>query len=206
MSKKHLFIHRLCKLIGFHHYYENRYGIKGHNKAKFQLQGKYADFLINPEDVYLGFDALKDEYTLLDVKMTDSPHYNLMKTIFQGEDIQGCDYIEREKKGTLDGRYELVPTDHVRIFSESLEKIRSDKYNPAIVYRVDGKTYAFDGKHRLALCLLLNKKCKCICMDLSELQKDINTKTLLLEMEKRNKELYSKNIELLKKIYNYNSN
>lgn len=200
MSKKHLIIHKFCKLIGLRHYYENHYGIKGHNKVKFQLQGEYDEFLINPEDVYLGFDALKDEYTLLDVKMTDSPHYHLMKTIFRGGNINESDYVEREKKGALDGRYELVPADHVRLFFESLEKIKNDNYSPAIVYRVDGRTYAFDGKHRLALCLLLNKKCKCICMDLSELRKDVNTRTLLSEMEKRNGELYTKNVKFLKNI------
>lgn len=203
MSKKHLFIHRLCKLLGYRHYYESCYGIKGHNKAPFRLQGEYDEILINPEDVYLGFDALKDECTLLGVKMTDSPHYHLMETILKGENISESDYVKREKKGTLDGRYELVPTDHVRIFHETLKKIESNEYNPAIVYKLDGRTYAFDGKHRLAICLLLHKKCKCIFMDLSELREDVNTKTLLFEMEKRKKELYTKNIEFLKRIYNY---
>jgi len=203
MLNKHLFIHRLCKLIGYRHYYENCYGIKGHNKAIFQLQSKYDEVLINPEDVYLGFDALKDEYTLLGVKMIDSPHYHLMKTIYSGENINGIDYVEREKKGTLDGRYELVPVDHIKLFSESLEKIKNDEYDPAIVYRVDGQIYAFDGKHRLALCLLLHKKCRCICMDLSELRADVNTNKLLCEMEKTKKNLYTKNIEFIKRICNH---
>ena len=203
MLNKHLLIHRLCKLFGFRHYYENSYGIKGHNKAAFKLQGRYDEILINPEDVYLGFDALNDEYTLLDIKMIDSPHYYLMKTIYSGGNINESDYVNREKIGTLDGRYGLVPVDHVNLFFKSLEMINKNEYDPAIVYQVDGRMYVFDGKHRLALCLLLHQKCKCICMDLSELRDDDNTKKILGEMKKRKKHSYTKNIEFLEKIFNH---
>lgn len=195
---KHLIIHRICKVLHIHHYYENKYGIKEHNKILFKGKETSQEKLIDPHLVYLGFDGLKDPYTLLGRLISESPHFDLMEKLENGNDISDSEYVKRELAGYLDGRHEIALPDHVNMYQKNKENIISNSYNPALIYAVDGKWYAFDGKHRLALCCLLEIPCKCKIIDKKELLQDEHTRRLYIEMKKRNG--YTKNINFLKKI------
>lgn len=124
------------------------------------------ELILEPDRLYLGPDFLKDAYTLLDVKITDSPHYRYMESLNCNGDIRETDYIKRRKNGTLDWR------DCKPINSSFIEKakqkfiihkreIEDNKYNPILVYEIRNRYYIFDGKHRASLCALLNKTIKC---------------------------------------------
>lgn len=197
----HSLIHRCCKIIGMHHYYENKYGIKEHNKQNFEYPREYDIKLVNPKEVYLGFDGLNDKYTLVGTPIEMSPHTELMRLIHDNKDIANSEYVIREKEGYLDGRYGISIPDHISKFHKAKNELMNGIYQPPIIYQINDKVYVFDGKHRLALCYILGLECKCICIDTECLRKDIHTQRLYNEMKKRNN--YKKNIELLDKIWIY---
>lgn len=196
---KYLLLHRICKLLRFSFYYENSYGIKEFNKHAFKLKNKYStEIYMKPDNILLGFDGLKDSYTLLGTPICHSPHYQLLKLLNENKKIDKCDYVKRENNGTLDGRNKLFVNNHEQKFEEMKRKVKDENYNPVLIYMVDNNYYVFDGKHRLAMCSLYGMECKCVCIDLIELIEDIHTRRLYEKM-KRKKE-YSKNIEFLNKI------
>ena len=196
---KQLLLHRICKLFHIHHYYENEYGIKEHNKVAFEMKGTSIERVINPNTVYLGFDGLKDVYSLIGIPINKSPHYELMKLLENDKDICNSEYVQREKLGCLDGRYEIKPSNHVMTYKNAKQTIINKSYAPAIIYAINGKYYAFDGKHRLALCCLLGVPCKCKIIDYKILANDAHTQRLYQEMKKRDG--YSKNLHLLEYIF-----
>ena len=196
---KQLLLHRICKLFHIHHYYENEYGIKEHNKEVFEMKENPVEQVIDPNTVYLGFDGLKDLYSLVGIPINKSPHYELMKLLENDKEICNSEYVQREKLGCLDGRYEIKPSNHAMKYKKAKQSIVSKSYAPAIIYAIDGKYYAFDGKHRLALCCLLGISCKCVIMDCRVLANDVHTQRLHQEMKKRDG--YSKNLQLLEHIF-----
>lgn len=195
---KNLVFHRICKLLGIHYYYENRYGIKVFNKESMEFHFEMVPVELNPQKVCLGFDGLRNPYSLCGTYIPNSPHFDMMKKISLCEDIHDCEYVKREKIGTLDGRYGIIPSDHYSIFQKAKQRIEDGVYTPAIVYQVKNQFYAFDGKHRLALCCLLDRNCKCFCISLDEFQND--SYTLQLYKKMRGKKDYSKNLALLENI------
>jgi len=124
---------------------------------------------MNPAQLLLGPDFLKDKYTLLGTSLADSPHYSLVKTIAEGGRIEDTDYFLRFKSATLDWRLwqfsRCNSSRFIKSFEKSKSEILDDKYAPVIVYRVRDKKYVFDGKHRAAMCLLYGYQVKCIEVD-----------------------------------------
>lgn len=198
---RYLMMHRICKILGIEFYYENQYGIKEFNKHLFKLKKSYdKEEYIRPNDILLGFDGLKDKYTLIGVPIEKSPHFELLKLLKENKTIDKCNYVYREKNGILDGRNKLKIDNHKQIFEAMKKKVQDENYEAVYVYKIDNDYYAFDGKHRLAMCALYEINCKCICFDLSELINDTHTRKLYKQMLK--KKDYNKNISVLNKIFN----
>ena len=119
-----------------------------------------------PADIImLGPDYLKDQYTLLGCPISDSPHFYLMRTINEKGNLAETDYMKRISKGTLDWRFATpIPKNFNSYYKEyhnSLEEIQRGDYRPVVVYYLNGKCYVYDGKHRAALCALLNIPVHC---------------------------------------------
>ena len=172
MNNAIFYLHRVEEEIMkyFHciRFYHTRYGLKNVG-ASFLLGGEKStdskeEVLL--ENLYLGPDYLKDEYTLLGCPISESPHYEFIKTIQEGSNINDTDYIRRYLKGCLDWRRgNIMPRnkDYFKNkFAHSLEQIKNNDYTPVVVYRQNGKYYVYDGKHRAAFCSLLGVPVRCV--------------------------------------------
>ena len=196
----YIFLHKFFKLIGFCFYFNNGYGIKCFNKKNInttQLKGKIK--IIDYKYLYLGFDALDDRYTLIDVNIAMSPHFKLMKDIKFNNDINKSEYIYREKKGYLDGRFERIITrkdiaQHINIFEKNLNFIVQEKYTPVVVYELNKKYYILDGKHRASMCSLVGKKVICKVINKDTLKRDKYIQGIYKMMTKNDKK-YTKNLQ-----------
>lgn len=150
-------------------------------KTKYGLKNVGASYLLNPKIIssesivelssdllYLGPDFLKNRYTLLDCHISQSPHYDLIKTISEGGNLASTDYIKRFVSGKLDWRRGYKqPRDYnffMEKFAKSTNEIEHDDYKPVLVYKLGGKYYIYDGKHRAALCALLGLPVKCLLL------------------------------------------
>lgn len=161
-------IEEFCKKNRIIHLYYSAVGLKNINMGYVADLGKIDasnKVLINAEELFLGPDFLKDKYTLLGTRITESPHYEFMKTLKQNEDFRKTEYIIRWENGTLDWRrampMEIYQNEWKLKFRERLKEIQNDSYKPIKIYKVGGKKYIYDGKHRAAVCALLNKKIQC---------------------------------------------
>lgn len=169
----HLLIFRFYKLRGVTRVAERRQGVKLYNKCETDLFpeifGKKE--LVSPDEVCLSFDGMKDEFTLLDTPIPESPHYEMIKRIESGRSITDCEYIRRENSGTLDGRYPVQVSEnaHINACKKSFESVKSDDYTLPVLYRLNEKLYVYDGKHRLAVAAALNKKIYCYVIDAKQI-------------------------------------
>lgn len=123
---------------------------------------------IDPTNILLSIDYLKDTYTLLGCRVQDSPHYKLMETLDKKEDIQKTEYMLRFRNGTLDARY----PHHVKDFSffydkynTMKKKLEENAVDPIVVFKVGDDYYIKDGKHRAALCAYFKKPIMCKVFD-----------------------------------------
>ena len=185
----HLFRHRFYKLCGITRVKTNRYGVKLYNKVGSDLFPELFSRReeIAPEEVFLGFDGLKDEYTLLDVPMAQSPHFDMIDKIAKGEDISSCDYMLREYRGTLDGRFgaDVLPKSHVNACRKAEEKLAAGETEPPVLYRLNGRLYVYDGKHRLALALQKKMKIECFVIDAAHIAKQSYVAMMFKKMKNR---------------------
>lgn len=154
-----------CNLIVF---FKNKAGLKniGANRLLQKMDYKVEDTKeIRPELLYLGPDFLKDKYTLLDCPVSTSPHFGLMKALNEKAVLRTTDYFRRFNKGTLDWRRsQVMPRSYNKFhnkYVKSQKEINDNKYNPVLVYYQNGRYYIYDGKHRAALCALMNKPVLC---------------------------------------------
>jgi len=206
------FFYIFFKLMRMTKYFENEYGIKCLNKKKFdynKLEKYKHEIFLDSSQLYLGFDSLNDTYTLIDSPISQSPHFDLMKTIsnISGNNIcEVCnsDYYYREICGMLDGRLPLKPGKkilncHLSKYNEMIKLIENDDYRPVYIYKMNKKNYIFDGKHRAALCSYFGKKVKCIEISNDVFTDDEYTWAVYNCMTKNEKN-FSKNIEHLKKL------
>lgn len=131
-----------------------------------------SDFLVYPflEDRYLGkldpscldlgIDGLKDEHTLIDTALKDSPHYALMEALERDDDLADTNpYLLCSRLGTLDFRWphEITPA-FLATLRERFERhcglVEAGEPLKVKVIRVLDRMYIADGKHRAALALL----------------------------------------------------
>ena len=155
---------------------------------------------ISPDELFLGYDYLKDDFTLLDTPVKKSPHYDMMKKLYAGEDISDCDYINRWISGTLDWRRGFKRPKKfdffIQRFNLSKECIEKNEIKPVMVYKLGEKYYMYDGKHRAAMCAYNKIPVPCIVVDTKHMFSGIWE-----EMFKKilNKKGYKKHTEFYKK-------
>lgn len=158
----------LLKKNHFIQFYQNSYGLKNVSAAVL-LNGRFYEPLeidLKPvNSLYLGPDYLKDEYTLLNTPIIDSPHFYFVKAINEGLDLFDTDYIQRYMKGTLDWRRGKRKPQNIGHFKEdcaqSKIKIENDNYEPVLAYFQNNHYYIYDGKHRAAMCAYMGKPVLC---------------------------------------------
>lgn len=146
----------------------NKYGIKNLNMGcltnyDFALSGEIVE--LNPGSLFLGPDFLKDEFTLLDCRLLDSPHYIFVEAVNQRDELTKTEYYERYIKGTLDWRHCQLKAKSMERYFDKNEKAKIDiikeDYKPVVVYYWKDRWYIFDGKHRAALCAFMGRTVRC---------------------------------------------
>ena len=195
---------KIAATLGFTAIKETKFGIKSINciLKNYNLQCSNIIY-VDAEKLYLGFDALKDTYSLCGVNILNSPHYELMKTIEAGDDVSMSDYCKRCEKGALDGRsaihmnrYEIERLKE--FYKQRKTSILENSIGPAQVYKINGQYYLADGKHRAALAASLGLKIRCVEIS-SDFLKDSYRMWIYRKMIEK-KELYKLNILLIDKI------
>lgn len=191
---------KLMSFLRYSCFYENKYGIKDFASQSFKLSdhNKVAIVELNPADVYLSFDGLKNQYTLIDKPISESPHVELIRLINMGEDISACDYVKRETNGFLDHRDKEFISE--KIINYHLEKNKMcDISRQPIVYKLDNKYYVLDGKHRFASAFLSGEesvKCKEVsCKEIAEWKYLCKLYSIV-----KNKKVYSKQLDHIEKL------
>ena len=188
-------INKAAQIVGKPIFFSTIYGIKAYAKPRFiltnEIETQTIDVLLC--DIHLGFDALKDEYTHVDMLLADSPHIGLVHAINSGADISQTAYFKEEIEGRLDGRYEQFYT--MSLINSHIAASKKKKIDPPIVYRIGNSFFILDGKHRLATALMENMT-KVRCVEISPLvvAQHSYTKNVLIKMRKHPKQ-YSKNIK-----------
>lgn len=160
------FLEKVCKYFNILIVIPTKVGVKTLNAASFRSdQGQEESgecYYSKGFDLFLGPDFLKDEYTLLDCPLSESPHLGFVKCLSYGKSPKSTDYIKRFYAGTLDGRVGHRTISNFSVFVEKnkshREEILAGKVAPVKVYEWKGRKYIQDGKHRAALCVLLNKE------------------------------------------------
>lgn len=161
---------KLCSRFNVYAFIKTRTGIKNINIDSLYddntLEPLSDDIItIPPSNLFLSVDYLRDNYTLLDCCILDSPHYEFINAINTGKNIKRTDYYKRFIKGALDGRH-CQRTRDVSYFFDKNEKIKHsiecEEYKPVIVYSWKNRYYICDGKHRASLCAFMNKDVKCM--------------------------------------------
>lgn len=204
ISLKYKLREKIARIFCYTRLFETKTGIKIINAHMRNEELIHSDiFYLNGENLYLGFDALKDNYTLCGSAITESPHLELMKLLDKGEKIENSEYCIRYKKGALDGRYPVIINDKEiqrfhDYFSRRKYEIENDIVLPVQVYKVSGIYYLADGKHRAALSYLINRRIKCIEIS-NDFLKD-STRLWIYERMKKSNSCYKKNIELFNKM------
>jgi hypothetical protein len=145
-----------------------RVGYKSFNRlGPHRLQTAFeagTDRDIAPDTLRLGFDGLKDPYTLLGRRLADSPHIELMRTLEDGGDPRRTEYAERLTGGTLSqGLPVRFDEAYVRErFRASDAEIAGGSVQTVKTITVSGSRYILDGKHRAAISLLRGARVHCV--------------------------------------------
>lgn len=198
-----VFQRKVAKVLGVTFVYKSRKGIKAVNPIMQNSEHQILKRMkLQPKDLFLGVDFLKDQYTLCGVNIEQSPHYDFMKALNNGTDISNTDYYKRYSDGTLDSRIPTYINAIIRdifrkMFKKRKKEIEQDNLEPVTVYELDGKYYIADGKHRAALCALFKKEVPCVVISRDYL---IDSYRLwMLKKMKKNEKYYKKNIEIYNK-------
>lgn len=121
--------------------------------------------IIAPSDLYLGPDFLTDEFTLLGCSIVNSPHCEFVRSYVEGKNVLDTEYAQRWEAGTLDWRRPMPVSVSLDEWKKTaalrIKEITDDKYDTVKVYYHDGKYYVYDGKHRAALCAVMEKNVLC---------------------------------------------
>jgi hypothetical protein len=194
-------INHLCKQLDISILYQSQVGIKCFNQLVSSDMFDYFTVgeiqLLPPEFLFLGFDGLKDSQTLINTKVLDSPHFELVQMLKLGKNVANADYLRRTSRGTLDMRGpRRVSRRHIHFiknqYEEKIRAIQSGNYKPVKIIQVAGQYFIEDGKHTAACCALLGIEAK--CARVSTVIYDSFFIWLYKKMLK-NRKNYSKNIE-----------
>lgn len=173
------FFQKTCRRLDISALYRTETGIKCHNQLLASAHFKHFEtgpvFSLPPSELRIGFDGLKDPLSLLGVALPDSPHYQLAALLEAGADISRSEYVQRVARGTLDFRPAKKITgtrleNFRRHHATATAAIRAGQHPPVAVITGAGRHYVADGKHRAALCALLQAPVRCV--DVSPLVHD----------------------------------
>lgn len=169
-----LLAHRLCKCLNVQLFYENQYGIKVLNRKNEKAPTVEQKLIIDPSLALFFADGLKDQYTLTNKTIINSPHFFFIKGILENDFSLCADYCERESHGMLDGRFPLKlnkTTAEMHINSTLLNKklLKKGSYARPKVTFFDGRYYAIDGKHRLSMAAYLGMNIECDIVSVSDI-------------------------------------
>lgn len=187
-------------------FFVNTKGVKCINqKIKSQQFDKYPIIeskQINPKNLFIGFDGLKDQYSLAGVPIDKSPHLDLIKVMLSDGNYEKTDYYDRLRLGYLDMRFNQKFKSEIyeRVLFERKDKIEKEEYQAVKVVMIEGQYYIIDGKHTAALCCAMEKKVNCIEI-MNPLHDPFYVK--VYEIMKKRASQFEKNISLLKKVYQY---
>jgi hypothetical protein len=193
-------INKMMKCQNVSVLYSTPKGVKYYNGLMKSMKLPHTEvFWCDTKQLHLGFDALKDEYTLVGKNVIESPHYGLMEALDKKTDIAQTDYCSRYRNGTLDSREGINITKKLLsemkvMFEKRKNEIEKNNYVPIQVYRIQGMYYIADGKHRAALCAYLGKQVKCVEIS-NEYLRDSFRQWIYQKMLKNSSE-YSHNIRM----------
>ncbi len=198
-----------CRRFELSLLYENKYGVKCFNQL---INSDFFDFFKSKnvfelpcDQLYIAFDRLKDQYTLLNTCILDSPHFDLVNCLTNNGDLRYCSYVEKVQKGILDFRSSQRISNRYLInlnkkFAQKKTAIFNNNYAPVKVVKVLDKYYIADGKHNAATCAMLDLSVKCV--DCSPLIFDSFFWWIYKKMLKNKKE-YKIHIKYFKSILEY---
>lgn len=160
-------VEKLCSVFHIIKVFETSKGLKNINMRSVSNLGKTGtsvDLELDCNELFLGPDFLKDDYTLLGCPVSLSPHRFFMEAFLHNTDLYETEYVKRTINGTIDWRRPQKVKDlsyWKGRFKKVYPCVDNDSYSPVVVYLRKGKYYIYDGKHRAALCAMLGRKVKC---------------------------------------------
>ena len=201
----YIIANRLCKMMGVNMLFSSLKGIKCLNQPLssdlFDSFEVIVNKTIRPNELFIAFDGLKDEYTLLNTQIDKSPHADLMKAFVNNDNISNTTYIKRSKKGTLDLRYNQIIDERKmkNNFDQKMKVVSNNSYDPVKVSIIGNTTYIIDGKHTAALCSVKNQSVRCVVVNNPFLDSFYFNVFLKIKKKRRG---FKKGIEFLEKVYN----
>ena len=161
----------IFKSFSISHIYFNNVGLKVFNAPIKRIEiEKYTSFNLNlpaKQEVFLLPDFLYDENTLLKKEISESPHYQLMTSLLNKEELSKNSYVQRAKQGTIDMRpaTNFKTTFYKELFSKRMMEIEQNQIKPILLMKLHNSYFILDGKHRVALLKLLDKSYPAICLE-----------------------------------------
>jgi hypothetical protein len=145
-------------------------GVKLYNPVPFRrpnsIKNDWAIISINPQDLFIGPDFLMDSYTLFNTSIVDSPYCSFIQGLLDGKNMLYSEYMNRLVDGKLDERPITMRPRSLAGYMVKCEEryamVSNGDYDPVQVYRAGGHYYIRDGKHRAAMCSILNVPVKCV--------------------------------------------
>lgn len=163
-------VDRVAQRAGVAAVYHTSVGVKQINQLfKSGMYDAYTTgrrVAVDPAKLRLGFDALRDEYTLLETTIDASPHLALVRSLLEPGREPAWSYIDRVRRGTLDWR----PPQRVspgllayirRLFAARLEQVDCGEPTVVRVAWVDHEPYIVDGCHRAAVAFMRGREVLC---------------------------------------------
>jgi hypothetical protein len=170
---------RLAQRAGVAAVYHTPVGVKQTNQlfkgAMIEAYATGEEQALDPGRLRLGFDALRDEHTLLETTIDASPHLALARSMLEPDGRLAECYVARARRGTLDWRPPLRLSDGFvaymrRGFAAALEQVDRGEQAVVLVAWVEDEPYIVDGRHRAAVACLRSREV--VCRDVSRVYGD----------------------------------
>lgn len=188
-------------------------GMTSHQLPAFILQtdvysekyGKLENWLINP-------DFLTDTYSLTGLPISQSPHYKLIAALATHQDLNKTEYAFRMQRGLLDLRKgERLQIDFIRNrFKAQLLQFQEGQSfcvkGFSIIQNGERRLIIADGKHTVAMATYFGFEAN---LEVALLHPALYQSPFfagLIGQLHKHTNLYSKNIQILKVIHEFNSN
>jgi len=154
---------------------------------------------LQSSQLFLFADGLIDSETLIGKNIKDSPHFDLISTIYNNKPLENCEYIIRAEEGRLDMRAASFydPEFYLEKFRSQQKHFAKNKVTPLVVLPLDGKYYILDGKHRAAFFAFKEKPIDAYILPSIKEKPFLNN--VLKKLHSKKLDNFSKNILILEK-------